>query len=128
MRDIHRSSREPVDWVRRAALALALLWGGFWSWFGLASGISEGLNPLGVLIHTAVPGLIFLAVAAAAWRWRRAGGLALLLTGLLVLVVYPILFSRPPVATIVFLLLTMAVPPVLAGFLLLFSRGRTRES
>ncbi len=102
-------------WLRIIALGLAFLWAGWWTFFGLASGISEGLPPLGVLIHTTVPGLIFLAVVLIAWRWDLIGGTLLILAGLLTLWVFP--FARE-----LFGLLTLSLPPVIAGALLLMHR------
>jgi hypothetical protein len=47
--------------------------------------------------------------------------------GLVVLVGYPIMFSRRfPPNTILIMLLTMALPPLAAGILLLASRRRTK--
>ncbi len=107
-------------WLRNIALCLALLWAGWWTFFGLASGFGERLSLVGVVVHTAVPGIVFLASALAAWRWTVVGGIVLLIEGLLVLIIYPIMVAgRFPKATIAFVLLTMAVPPLLAGCLLL---------
>jgi len=102
-----------------SARVLALLWAAFWTWFGFASGIAEGLPPRGVLIHTAVPGLFFALLVVVAWRWQTPGGILLVAAGLFVGVAYPILFRRMPLLTIVLTLLTMAVPPLVAGILLL---------
>jgi len=45
-----------TGWPQLAARGPAILWAGFWTWFGLALGISERLPPLGVLLHTMAPG------------------------------------------------------------------------
>ncbi len=102
--------------------ALAVLWACFWIWFGLASGIGEKLPLLGVLIHTAVPGLFFGLLTGIAWRWPRAGGIVLLAAGVAVSIVYPIMFARMPAQTRNFVLLTMAAPPLVSGVLLLARR------
>ena len=99
---------------RYAARALALAWGGWWTFFGLASGSGEGLSPLGVLVHTLVPGGLFLATALLVWRWERPGAVLLLLEALLA-AVYAGLAHR----WFMFLLLTLALPPFIAGLLLL---------
>ncbi len=109
---------------RILALALALGWAGFWTWFGLASGIGERLTPLGVLIHALVPGGLFLASVAVAWRWGKPGAYLLLLEGLLIAIVYPLLF---PARFLPFVLPTMALPPLVAGILLL-SQGHPAPS
>lgn len=108
-----------TKWLRYSALILALIWAGWWTFFGLASGIGEGSKPVGVLLHTAAPGLIFLASAVIAWRWERIGAIVLLVEGALILIGYPLLFRRFPLSTILFVLLTMALPPLVAGCLLL---------
>ncbi len=109
-------------WVSRSGPVLALLWAFFWIWFGIASGIAEKLEPAGVVMHT-LPGLVFLAVAVLSWRWPAIGGVALIGVGVVVAVVYPLMFSsRFPLKTVVAVLLTMALPPLAAGVLLLLRR------
>ena len=105
------------DWSVRAAHAILILWAGFWTWFGLASGIGEGLDPLGILMHTALPGLLFIAITLLAWRWERVGGPALVVVGLAVALIYALSVGgwRPFYP---FILATMVLPPVVAGFLL----------
>lgn len=113
-------------WLRPAARGVALLWAGFWVFFGLASGIGEGLDWVGVLIHTAVPGLIFLALALLAWYREEIGGALLVIVGLVVLVWYPIDTADTfRLSTIVMVLLTMALPPLLAGGVCLACWRRT---
>ncbi len=114
-------------WTVHLARALAALWAGFWIWFGLASGIGEGLTPLGVLIHTATPGLLFGLLLALVWRFGRAGGPLLLITAVLVAAAYPLLTHGWP-RFYGFILLTMALPPLIAGALLAwYHRHRSRR-
>lgn len=116
-------------WMRYLALAVALLWAGFWIFFGLASGLGEGLDPVGVVIHTAVPGLAFLVPAAVAWRWSAAGGALMVVLGVVILIGYPMdVGGRFPIQTIVFVLLTMALPPLVAGTLFLLDWRAWRKS
>jgi hypothetical protein len=105
---------------RILGLAVAVVWGGFWTWFGLVSGITEKMTALGVLLHALVPGGLFLASVAVAWRWERPGAYLLLLEALLIAVVYPMLSGG---RWLPFVLPTMALPPLVAGILLL-SQGR----
>ena len=102
-----------------AARGLAILWAGFWIWFGFASGLAEGLTPRGVLVHTAVPGLFFLVFVAVAWRWEAVGGALLVLVSILIAIAYPMLFRRLPALTIFLTDLTLALPPLVAGVLFL---------
>ncbi len=116
-----------INWMRLIARSLAVAWGGFWVWFGLASGISEGIGFMGTLIHTAMPGLILLASAFFAWRWERTGGALLVVEGLIITAAYPLSFGpRFPLATVIFVLLTMALPPIAAGVLFLLDFRRSR--
>lgn len=109
---------------------MAILWAAFWTWFGLASGLAEKLSPAGVLVHTAAPGLAFVVLLVVSWRWELPGGILLVLAGVAVAVVYPMMFRRMPTATVVFVILTMALPPILAGilFLLHWWMGRLRPA
>jgi hypothetical protein len=95
-------------WIRYTARALALIWAGWWTLFGLLAGIGEGYGPEGVLLHMAIPGLLFLLAAAVAWRWELIGALMLGFEGALTLLVFP--FARTPVG-----FLMLALPPLLAG-------------
>jgi hypothetical protein len=121
-RTVFSSGGNPMsaEWMRYTARALVLTWAGWWMFFGLASGTGERLSPLGVLLHAAVPGGIFLISALIAWRWEMPGAALLIVEGLIVCAGYPLMVSgRFPLATILFVLLTMALPPVLAGLLFL---------
>jgi hypothetical protein len=109
-----------ATWSRSIARALALAWGGWWTFFGLASGIGERLTPLGVLMHTLLPGGLFLATALLVWRWERVGAVLLLLEALLA-AAYAGLGHR----WLTFLLLTLALPPFIAGLLLLAEGQRS---
>jgi hypothetical protein len=117
-----------MKWLRVGALALALVWAGWWTFFGIASGLSEGMNPIGVLAHATLPGLIFCASVAVAW-WRESiGGIVLVLEGLVALIAYPLMTHHNfPLSTIAFVILTMALPPLAVGFLLIVD-GRKRRS
>ena len=110
---VHRRIR----WLRFISRSLALAWAIFWVWFGLASGISEGIGFLGTVMHAAFPGLIFLLSALIPWRFPRTGGIILIIEGIIITVAYPIMFDRFPLTTVIFVLLTMAVPPILSGIL-----------
>ncbi len=109
-------------WLRRAGLITGLLWAGLWTFFGFASGIVEGLGLLGTLIHTLVPGMVFLASVAFAWKWELIGGVVLIIEGLLVAVLYPIMAADLiETGVIALVLLTMGLPPLAAGVLYLLS-------
>ena len=76
-----------------------------------------------------VPGLAFLVVALVAWRWPVIGGSLLVLADLIALIGYPLMVrDRLSVQTVISVLLTMAVPPLLAGALLILRNRRLRSS
>jgi hypothetical protein len=110
-----------IKWMRYIGQALALIWAGWWIFFGVASGMDERLNLLGILIHATIPGLIFLVSAIIAWQWQVIGSIVLILEGLLIFIVYPVMFRHLSFLTIILTLLTLALPPLIAGFLLLVS-------
>ena len=106
-----------MNQTRNLGRGLALVWAGWWTAFGLGSGIGEGQDWLGVLLHMIVPGLIFLASAIVAWRREAPGGVLLIAEGLLSLFYYP--FARTPLG-----LATLALPPIVAGGLFLWDWRR----
>jgi hypothetical protein len=113
--------------TRTIVRGLTLLWASWWMFFGLSSGFTEGLALAKVLLHAAVPGLIFLLTAMIAWRWERLGARLLLLEGLLVFAFYPVItWGAVSLASVLFVILTMALPPLLAGTLLHANCHRTR--
>lgn len=125
MNSINGTGTSKVRWV---ALGLALAWSLFWTLFGLLSGIGEGIGFIGTVIHAAVPGLIFLFAVVISWRWTIVGSILLLIEGLIVLIGYPVMtFDRISIATIIFILFTMALPPLVAGVLLVLHWQKSKE-
>jgi hypothetical protein len=119
----------PVHATRLAysARTLTALCALFWIWFGVASGIAEGLSPAGVVFHTA-PGVFLAAMLAVAWRWEGLGGTLLIASGLLIALLYGAMaIGRLPLGTVVFVLLTMAAPPLAAGALFLLDSERFKS-
>jgi hypothetical protein len=116
-----------APWSVRIAWTLIVLLTGFWLWFGIVSAAFEGLGPRNWATHLIMPGGVFVIIAAVAWRWRLAGAVLLIAVGLAVAFAYPVTMGDMfPTSTIVAVLLTMAVPAIAAGVLLLDS-GRTVE-
>jgi hypothetical protein len=111
--------------MRTIARILACLWFGFWALFGIASGIGEGGSNF--IFHLIFPTLIFAILLFVVWRWERVGSIIMIILGLVVAVGYPLTFGRRfPVTTSIFMELTMALPPLLAGFLLIAARRKSR--
>jgi hypothetical protein len=110
----------------RIASILSLLWGGWWTFFGLASGIGEGIGILGTLMHALVPGFIFLATALAARKWSFAGGILLVLEGVLALWFFGYLSDRLLTALGLQMVLLLGLPGVISG-LIFMSESRKRR-
>ncbi len=107
-------------WTTWIAASLVLLNGLFWTWFGIACAWPD---PLGMLMHTLVPGLPMIGFGVVCWRWPVAGGSVLALWGtspLLVLVGGRPFFSYPGNWFSITPLLVYGVPLV-AGVLLIIS-------
>ncbi|OPZ61900.1 MAG: hypothetical protein BWY85_02263 [Firmicutes bacterium ADurb.Bin506] len=104
------------------AFIIAALWAGFWVWFGIASGIGEGLNVLGVIMHT-VPGIAFAAAALSARKWHVPGGIALIAVAVAALWIFRYIPERllTPAG------LVIGVPPVVSGVMFIASDLRQRE-
>jgi hypothetical protein len=110
-----------IVWGRYLARAIALAWGGFWVFFGVASGIGEKMNTEGIFMHALLPGLVFLASVVIPWIWEKPGGVLLILEGLFVCVAYPMMFyPRFHISTVIYVLLTMGFPPIVSGIIFLF--------
>jgi hypothetical protein len=107
---------ERVAWVLIVCVAV------FWLWFGIASAIGEDLGPASAVLHVLVPGGTFAIIGLLARRWRRPAAIALIAIGAFVAIAYPTVyiefFSASTVALVV---ATMAVPPLVAGILLLLA-------
>ena len=114
-----------LQWCARI---IVLCWALFWTWFGLASGLGEGLDPLGVIVHTAVPGGLFLVVLAVAWRWEGAGGVLLLVLAAAISVTYPMLFRARPLGVVLGAVSMLAAPPLAAGVLFLLHRRHRKTA
>ena len=104
-------------WLARI---LAVLWAGFWLWFGVGSALHERLPWDGVLLYALRPGLIFVAILLYAWLWPRTGGVLLVLTGFVLAGWYAVYYGDKPAAMKVFVLSTIGLPPLVSGLLLLW--------
>ncbi len=112
-------------WLARI---LAVAWAGFWLWFGVGWAVLERLPWYRIALSFFQPGLIFAAVVCVAWLWPRAGGVLLILTGFVLASWYAVSFGDRPAAQKLFVLSTFALPPLVAGLLLLISPLPPRPS
>jgi hypothetical protein len=106
---------------RYAGLILISIWAAFWIFFAIASFFTEPFSQA-TLFNVITFSVILAASAVITWRWETAGGIILVLESLLIFIVYPILFSDLPLSTVLLVLATMALPPLITGCLALVNR------
>ena len=106
-------------WLARI---LAAAWAGFWLYYGVGWAVHERLSWIRIAVSTFQPGLMFASVVLVAWLWPRLGGVLLILTGFILASWYCIYFGHMPAATKLFVLSTIALPPLLSGLILLSPR------
>jgi len=110
--------------MRWAAWILLTLTTAFWLWFGMGSAWVEKLGLVNWVMHLILPGGLLLSTLLAAWRWSAVGGALSALEGFLAMAA--ILwaaagrYSRELALTMT---LTLPLPLLVAGALLLLSRG-----
>lgn len=101
------------------AFVIAAVWAGWWVFFGIAAGIGEGLNALGVVVHT-LPGILFTAATLSARKWHVSGGIALIAVAAAALW----FFGYIPNDVLSPVGLMLAAPPVVAGLMFIASGRR----
>ena len=101
------------------ARLISNLWAASWISFGVASGISQGLTVVRVVFDLAISGLFFALLQFLARQRALLGGLLLLLFGLTLTVALPALSRRIHGNALVFIVFTMALPPLVAGIMYL---------
>jgi hypothetical protein len=114
-----RIHTDPDRLMSYGARLIITLWAIFWTWFGLTSGLGEGLPPSSLSLHSTFSALVFVLLLLLAWWTTLLSGWLLLLIGILIVAAYPIAFRHLPLNAVVFVLLTMALPPLTAGLLFL---------
>jgi len=116
--------------LRSTARSLSLVWAFWWIFFASANAVGERFSQQAVLIFAFFL-LIFLGSAIIPQLWEPTGGIILLLEGLILLVGFPLLtYNQLPFSTIILVMLTLALPPLVAGLLFLaadWQKSRTSE-
>lgn len=116
--------------LRWTARLLSAAWAGWAAWFGMSIFIEQGISGTGlafVAFHCAV----YLVSAAVPWFWEPAGGALLIFEGLMVGIGYPIMGDGVfPLSKVLFVVSTIALPPLAAGalFLAAWRRSETEAS
>jgi len=105
------------------AYCLAGLWAAFWTFFVFASGLMGA--PPEVQLRV-VPLLVLAWIAfVLVWHWPRVGGALLVAKGLGLLAILFTFFRRSP-SNDLFLILTLALPPIVSGVLFINSGAHER--
>ncbi len=120
----HRGLHAGFCWARAAARCILFAWAAFWVWFGLASGLSQHLPPLGMALHVAAPALIFALIALLASRHERAAGWLLIAIALAILFEYNELMGHKGTLFVLQAGSILSGPPLVAGSLLLRAARR----
>lgn len=124
-----KTSVRLLHWVPRILVILAIL---FVSMFALDSFSSQRTfwQNLAALMMHLIPSFILIVILVIAWKWEKAGGIALTLIGLVFGVfVFILNYKRTnSVWTSLFIVLITCIPFVLAGILFILSYYKKKES
>jgi len=113
--------------IEYIARGLALLWAAFWTFFFIAESLAWHTAVGRTMIWSCI-GLVFVLLALAAWRWEVAGGLLLVIAGLLAMVAYLIWGPTDlPVSTRINATVLFGLPPTLAGALFMIHHHRVGQ-
>lgn len=112
---------------RWAARLLSIAWAAWWIFFGIDSALRSGASIDGIIMQSVMPGGFFLASALMALRWEILGGIVLFIEGAILTIGYPIIAGRTfDIGKLMFVEITMALPALIAGILLLWSARTDR--
>jgi hypothetical protein len=108
-------------WQCRGAWILIIVAIVFWLWFGIGSALVEGGGWFNWFMHLLIPGGIFIFSAAVAWRWEKIGAILFTFEGVVATgIIVVALFSRRLYpSTLLMMLITLALPPLIGGILFL---------
>ena len=108
-------------WQCRGAWILIIVAIVFWLWFGIGSAIVEGDGWFNWFMHILIPGGIFIFSAIVALRWERIGAILFTFEGVVAtgIIVVALVSRRLVPSTLLMMLLTLALPPLIGGILLL---------
>lgn len=117
--------------VRTGALILAWVWAVGWVILGAMFGTGglEGRDAVvGAIMQAVIPGLVFVGLALLATRSALWGGVGLVIVGSLIGGLYPVRAPGESLGAIIFIEGLMALPPLVAGALLILTKPRVRPS
>lgn len=107
------------DPMRLGARWLAFLWAGFWCFFAVATVASEHGGAATGIVVTVIWLALMIGTLFRLFQSEHSGALMLTFEGLALCVLNYTFLSHNPPATQLFLLLTLCLPPLLSGILLL---------
>ena len=123
-----KTSIKLLHWVPRILVIIAVL---FVSMFALDSFSSQRnfWQNLAALMMHLIPSFILIAILVIAWKWEKAGGIALTLIGLVFGVfVFILNYKRTnSVWTSLFIVLITCIPFILAGILFILSYYKKKK-
>ena len=110
---------------RTCARALTVSWAGFWAYFLVGSVLSDG-GSLGAKVLVCTIGTsFFLSNCALVWLFERAGSLVMATEGV-ILTILNFTFLHNSSQTQTFLLLTLCLPPLAVGLMLMKTSPRSQ--
>jgi hypothetical protein len=103
---------------RLCARTLVTLWAILWVYFAFASTLAEDKGVWSVVVPTAMALVVFAGSAVVAWVQERFGGPLLIVVGTVMILAATLLMHHNSVTTKLFVVGTLALPPLAAGLLL----------
>jgi hypothetical protein len=127
MQVMHLPHFHPAAAYRLAGRLLVAMGAIFWLLSGAMGHGFSGAGVEGFAMPAAVPGLVLALLLAVAWRWELIGGMALLSWALFAAVYYPLYFGPVAPEELMFTVVALSLPPLLAGFFLLAAWGQVKR-
>ncbi|MFN8006444.1 MAG: hypothetical protein U0V70_05355 [Terriglobia bacterium] len=112
-------SWQPDRLMFRGARLISNVWAASWISFGLASGISQGLTSVRVAFDLTASGIFFALLQWLTQKRTELGGVLLFLFGLTLAVCLPIFSNHPHGSGFTFVALTLSLPPLVAGLMVM---------
>jgi hypothetical protein len=106
-------------WLRAGGKGVALLWAAWWIFFVVASELAEPVSAGQKALVCLIGISIFAGCAALAWLPSPYGGIVMLAEGIVLGTLYLTKMQNANLASQVFVLATLALPPLVSGILLL---------
>lgn len=108
-------------WQCRGAWILIIITVVFWLWFGIGSALVEGGGWFNWFMHLLIPGGIFIFSALIAKQWLKIGSIMFICEGVVgtSILVFALVSQRLNTSTLLLMLFTLALPPLIGGILLL---------